>query len=104
MISNVVLWKFRPDITAEQRNAFAAAAKSMVDKLAQVEQANVVDDLGLRAENPNSYDLALISQFAARADFASYLAASEHREFVAKYVRAWTEATAMVQFETLPLA
>lgn len=101
MISNMVLWKFRPDVSLEHREEFAGAAEAMVGQLAQVRRADVVNDIGLRPDSPNSYDLALVSQFASPADFESYLAAPAHREFVAKYVRAWTESTAMLQFESV---
>jgi len=94
MIRHVVLFRFRADISAAQRDAFHAAASGLVDLIPAVDRAVAGPALGLQ---PGEFDYVLMLDMADAAAFAAYKAHPAHLRLIEDHVRPCVEASVRAQ-------
>lgn len=96
MITHVVCFKLK-DRSAESVQKAKELLLSMQGKIPQLLHLEVGADV-LRSER--SYDLALISKFAAMADLDAYQVHPYHKDVVIPYIRSVGDVSISVDYET----
>lgn len=95
MLTHIVIWKYRADVSAEERQEHAARLRKLREIIPEVESLSVgFDVLGL----PRSYDLGLVAVFRDREGLEAYTVHPEHVAVV-QLGRIITEHIASVDFE-----
>lgn len=80
MLTHIVVWKYKPEITEEQRENHRAMLKNLVKFIPEIISFQVgADVLGL----PRSYDTGLISTFADEDALDVYTNNTEHLKVAA---------------------
>ncbi len=80
MLTHIVCWKYKPEVTEEQREDHRAKLRALVRVIPEIIGFECgKDTLGL----PRSYDTGLTSVFADRAALDAYTAHPEHQAVVA---------------------
>lgn len=96
MLTHIVIWKYRPDVEQEVREAHAAMLRGLASHSAQIKSLDVgFDVLNL----PRSYHTGLVATFENRAALEAYTVHPEHIK-VADFGRNISEHVASVDFET----
>ena len=95
MIRHIVMFRFNPSASAEERAALIDALKGLKDKIELVKELEVGEDVGGK---PNSYDIALNSVFETFDDVEEYAVHPDHVEVVTM-VRSLCESSVKVDFE-----
>ncbi len=80
MLTHIVCWKYKPEITAEQRRGHIAKLQALADSIEQVESLRVGSDM-LHLER--SFDTGLVAVFADRDALQIYTDHPEHQEVAA---------------------
>jgi hypothetical protein len=94
MLTHIVVWKYRADVTQEQRDAHLAALRRLPALIPEIVGFNVgYDVLGL----PRSYHTGLTSTFADRAALDAYTVHPEH-QIVANMGKEISENVVSVDF------
>lgn len=91
MLKHVVLFKFKPAITADQRQQFVAALNALPATIKEIKGWKVVETVPGRPERFSH--VGLFSEFADVAALDSYIAHPDHKAFVA-LVEAYCESRA----------
>lgn len=95
MLTHIVIWKYRADVSEEERRTHVEMLRSLPPVIPEVESFQAgFDVLGL----PRSYDTGLVSTFRDRAALDAYSNHPEHLK-VADYGRRISESIASVDFE-----
>lgn len=77
MLTHIVVWKYRPEITEDQRAEHRSLLKNLVNFIPEIISLNVgADMLGL----PRSYDTGLVATFADRSALDVYTENAEHQK------------------------
>jgi len=104
MIAHLVLFRPRPDLPAEARQALAAAFETAVREIPSVRRARVGTRLVLgRAYDalaPADYPYAAVLEFDDRAGLTAYLDHPSHARLAAQFFAAFEDAV-MYDFELL---
>jgi hypothetical protein len=80
MLTHIVVWKYKPEITEEQREEHRRLLKNLVSFIPEIISLNVgADVLGL----PRSYDTGLVATFADRQALDVYTENAEHQKVAA---------------------
>jgi hypothetical protein len=80
MLTHIVVWKYKPEITEEQREEHRRLLKNLVNFIPEIINLNVgADALHL----PRSYDTGLVATFADRQALDVYTENVEHRKVAA---------------------
>lgn len=80
MLTHIVCWKYKPEITAEQRAGHIAALRSLPDHIADIVSFSVgADILGL----DRSFDTGLVAVFSGREALDAYTDHPEHQKVAA---------------------
>jgi hypothetical protein len=80
MLTHIVVWKYRPEITEDQRTEHRSLLKNLVNFIPQIISLNVgADALHL----PRSYDTGLVATFADRRALDVYTENAEHQKVAA---------------------
>jgi quinol monooxygenase YgiN len=97
MIRHVAMFRFRPEVTREQREGARDALASNQDHCPTIRAYTVGLDLGRSARN---WDMVLVGDFDDVADLEAYFTHPHHNE-ISDRIDALTDAehTARVQFE-----
>ena len=95
MLTHIVIWKYRADVSEEERRRHVEMLRALVGVVPGIESFGVGRDV-LRL--PRSYDTGLTSTFRDRAALDAYNAHPEHVR-VADYGRSISEHIASVDFE-----
>lgn len=97
MIRHVAMFRFRPEVTADERMAARDALASNKVHCPTVREYTVGLDLG---RNPRNWDMVLVGDFDDLAGLEAYFTHPHHNE-ISDRIDALTEAdrTARVQFE-----
>ncbi|WP_420638837.1 Dabb family protein [Candidatus Poriferisocius sp.] len=96
MIRHVVLFRFRDDVDAAQRQAVHDAIATMPEATGVTEAYAIGGDLGLGEDN---YDFAVVADLADRAAYEAYRDHPEHRRIITEVIRPAISARAAVQYE-----
>ena len=95
MLTHIVVWKYKPEVDAEQRSEHVARLRRLSGVIPEIQSFAVgADVLGL----PRSYHTGLVATFKDRAGLEAYDAHPEHQA-VAQLGRAVSEHVASVDFE-----
>lgn len=95
MLTHIVVWKYKPEVSEEQRREHVARLRALEGRIPEIRGFAVgADVLGL----PRSYHTGLVATFGDRAGLAAYDAHPEHQA-VAQFGRTVSEHVASVDFE-----
>jgi hypothetical protein len=75
MIRHIVFFKFKPEIAEEQKNKLVEDLKTLKKKIPLIQRLEVEFDIG---KKPNSYDLALNTDFNTWEDVEKYSIHPDH--------------------------
>ncbi len=75
MIRHIVFFKFKPEITEEQKNKLVEDLKTLKKKILLIQRLEVGFDIG---KKPNSFDLALNTDFNTWEDVEKYSIHPDH--------------------------
>lgn len=80
MLTHIVCWKYKPEVTAEQREGHIAALRSLPAHITDILSFNVgADILGL----DRSFDTGLVAVFNGRNELDAYTDHPEHQKVAA---------------------
>ena len=96
MITHIVCWKYRPDITADQRADHIDRLRRLPEVIPDIESFQVGSDI-LRLER--SFDTGLVAVYRDRAALDRYNDHPEHQK-VAELGREIAETVVSVDFES----
>ena len=96
MLTHIVIWKYRADITAVDRESHVALLRRLPGFIPEVESFHVGFDV---LHVPRSYDTGLVAVFRDRAALDAYTVHPEHIA-VADFGRVISEHIASVDFES----
>jgi hypothetical protein len=95
MLTHIVIWKYKPEVGAEQRREHIERLRALVGRIPEIQTFAVgADVLGL----PRSYHTGLVATFQDRAGLAAYDAHADHQAVV-QLGRSISEHVASVDFE-----
>ncbi len=80
MLTHLVAWKYKPEITEEQRNEHRQKLKHLTNIIPEIINLDVGADM---LDLPRSYDTGLVATFADRAALDVYTNNSEHLKVAA---------------------
>ena len=96
MIRHVVMFKFRDDADADQRQAVHDAIAAMPKATGVTETYAIGGDLGLAEGN---FDFAVVGDFADQAAYESYRDNAEHQRIVLEVIRPAITDRAAIQYK-----
>ncbi len=94
MFRHVVLLKWNPEATAEQRRAAAEGIRTL-EQLPGIRQFSVGEDAGAE---PDTYDLVIVADFDDEAGYLGYKNHPLHRTLIAGVTEPIRAARAAVQY------
>lgn len=94
MLTHIVIWKYRKDITQEERSEHMALLRRLPSVIPNIVSFNVGSDI---LNLPRSYDTGLVAVFPNRAALDEYTVHPEHIK-VAEYGKIVSEHVASVDF------
>ena len=80
MLTHIVVWKYKPEITEEQREEHRRSLKNLVSFIPEIISLNVGADV---LDLPRSYDTGLVATFADRRALNVYTENAEHQKVAA---------------------
>ena len=95
MLTHIVIWKYRAEATAAQREEHVAQLRRLPALIQEIESFAVGFDV---LHLPRSYDTGLVATFRDRAALDAYTDHPEHQQ-VAQFGRGLSEHVASVDFE-----
>lgn len=93
---HVVLFRWKPEATAEQRRTAIEALQQFATDIAHLGTLTVGEDAGLAEQNA---DAAVVVDFARREDYLEYAKHPRHLEVIAQYIRPILAERTAVQHE-----
>jgi hypothetical protein len=96
MLTHIVIWKYRAEVTEAEREEHLARLNRLPNFIPQIESFSAGFDV---LKLPRSYDLGLVAVFRDRAGLGIYTDHPEH-VLVAVYGRSLSEHIASVDFES----
>jgi len=96
MLRHIVMLIFKPEATAEQRDAWRTAATEMCEKSPEVVSFTLGANVG---SGPNHYDSALVADFNDIEAFRRYLSSPAHKSYVENHARHLVDKIAAIQHE-----
>jgi hypothetical protein len=96
MIRHVVLFRFLPDTTDEQKTAIVEGLRALPPQIPELLAYDVGPDLGL---TDGTFDLGVVADFADAAGYRAYLAHDAHETVARERIRPFVAERASVQFE-----
>ena len=96
MLTHVVIWKYRADVSADIRAEHVALLRRLGSLIPELQSLAVGFDMLML---PRSYDTGLVATFADRAGLDAYTVHPEHIK-VAEFGRTISEHVASVDFES----
>jgi hypothetical protein len=96
MIRHVVLFRFQPEATAEQREALTAQLRALPAQIPELRAYHVGPDAGL---NPGNFEFAVTADFDDVSDYRVYADHPVHQAVIADYVRPILAERVAVQYE-----
>jgi hypothetical protein len=96
VIRHVVLIRWTPEATAEQKQRVAAELSRLPALLPWLRDYRLGDDLGL---NPGNFDFAVAADFDDADGYLAYRDHPEHRAIVTEFIQPIAAERVAVQFE-----
>ena len=96
MLRHVVLFTWKPEATADQRQAVATELRKLPGLVAELRRYQVGPDAGI---NPSNFDFAVVADFDDRAGYLAYRDHPAHRAVVDQYITPIAGVRAAVQYE-----
>jgi hypothetical protein len=96
MFRHVVLFRFQPEATAEQREALIAQLRTLPAQIPELRAYHVGPDAGL---NPGNFEFAVTADFDDVSDYQVYARHPVHQAVITDYVRPIMTERAAVQYE-----
>ncbi len=96
MITHIVIWKYRPEVTQAMRDEHVARLKTISSVVPGIERFSVGFDI---LHSPRSYDTGLVAVFSDRAALDAYTIHPDHVK-VAELGRSVSDLVASVDFES----
>src|SRR5271166_6146639 len=96
MIRHVVVFRWTPDATQEQKQRVAAELRRLPALLPVLRAYHVGADLGLAEGN---FEFAVVADFDDLGGLQTYRDNPEHRAVIAQYIQLITAQRAAVQYE-----
>lgn len=95
MLTHIVIFSWKPGVTAEQVDCFGQALSRMASELADMVSICHGRDLALREGNG---DYALVATFPDKAGWDAYQAHPTHKAFVRDFVTPLQASRLTIQF------
>jgi hypothetical protein len=95
MITHIVCWKYKPEITDEQRNEHIARLRALLGFISDIESFSVGSDV---LHLDRSFDTGLVAVYRDMAALDAYTEHSEHQK-VAALGRDISQQVVSVDFE-----
>lgn len=80
MLTHIVVWKYKPEITEDQRTEHRRLLKNLMSFIPEIINLNVGADV---LDLPRSYDTGLVATFADRRSLDVYTENAEHQKVAA---------------------
>ena len=96
MIRHVVLFRWTPEATAEQKRRVAEELSRLPALVPSLRDYRLGANLGL---NPGNFDFAVAADFDDADGYLAYRDHPEHRAIVAEFIRPIVGERAAVQYE-----
>ncbi|MEP6924777.1 MAG: Dabb family protein [Pyrinomonadaceae bacterium] len=80
MLTHIVVWKYKPEISEQQREEHRQKLKNLTEFIPEIISLNVGADM---LSLPRSYDTGLVATFADRAALDIYTNNAEHQKVAA---------------------
>ena len=95
MLTHIVIFTWKPEVTSEQVNAFGQALANLASELADMVTMRHGRDLAIREGNG---DYALVATFPDKAGWDAYQAHPSHKAFVRDCVTPIQASRLTIQF------
>ena len=95
-LRHVVCFRFLEGTTPEQVSAMAEGLRRLPARIPELAAYHVGPDLGI---NDDTWDFAVVADFADEADYRTYVADEQHQEAIATLIRPITAERVAVQYE-----
>ncbi len=95
-IRHVVLFKFRPDASAEDKQVMQDGLAALPTAIPELVRYRFGPDLGLADGN---HDFAIVADVANRDDFRTYIEHPRHQDAIVRLIRPIIAERTAVQFE-----
>ena len=96
MIRHVVLFRWTPEATAEQKQRVAAELSRLPALVPSLRDYRIGASLGV---NPGNFDVAVAADFDDAEGYLAYRDHPEHRAIVAEFIQPIVTERAAVQYE-----
>ena len=96
MVEHLVLFKLKPDATAQQVSDMLAALERLAQQIDTVRELSCGHNFSDRG---NGHQVGLLVRFADRAGLAAYLPHPAHQACVAEYVKPILDDVTVVDYE-----
>ena len=97
MIRHMVMFRWTPEATREQKERVKAELGRLPALIPQVRAYHIGEDLGLAGEI--NFDFAVAADFDDLGGFVAYRDNPEHREIIGKFIQPIAAQRAAVQYE-----
>ncbi|RYZ85461.1 MAG: Dabb family protein [Proteobacteria bacterium] len=95
MIEHIVLFRCNADTTAQIRQGFVLAARTMKDHIPEIIQITAGENWSTRSDG---YELALVSRFENKDTLAVYQDHPHHQKFIQDWVKPNVEKVLAVDY------
>jgi len=96
MFRHVVLVKWKPEATEEQRAAVVSAVRSLPAKIPQIRQLSIGENAKI---DKDTFDTVVVVDFGDANDYAIYRDHPDHRAVMERAVRPILATRAAIEYE-----
>jgi hypothetical protein len=96
MIRHVVMFRWKPEATAEQVEQIVAELRKLAVSIPAIKAYSFGPDAGI---NQGNFDFAVTADFDDEAGYTSYRDHPDHRAIIGTYITPITAQRAAAQFE-----
>ena len=96
MLRHVVLIRWKPGTSADQKQAVREGLAALPAAIPQIRSYQFGDDVEIAEGN---FEFAIVADFDSRSDFQAYAANDAHQKLIAERIRPILQDRGAVQFE-----
>jgi hypothetical protein len=93
---HVVMFRFSPDMTDEQKQALRAGLNRMPEVIPEIRAYRFGDDVGI---NDGNFDFVVTADFDDAGSYLSYRDNADHQKLIAELIKPFVTERTAVQFE-----